>query len=117
MRCHASFDPDQTPWHISEPRRDPAAGNLLPQNDCPLVVEADQMKGVFACIDANGVSDCSGCLMGHGEVLLVLLSPRSFSERFGAGARPVHPILRHRHRLMIETTAEFYPALSAAFAE
>jgi hypothetical protein len=28
-------------------------------------------------------------------VLLVLLSPRSFSERFGAGARPVHPILRH----------------------
>jgi hypothetical protein len=28
-------------------------------------------------------------------VLLVLLSPRSSSERFGAGARPVHPILRH----------------------
>ena len=25
-------------------------------------------------------------------VLLVLLSPRSSSERFGAGARPVHPI-------------------------
>src|ERR1700740_2810023 len=96
MRCHASFDPDQTPWHISEPRRDPAAGNLLPQNYCPLVVEADQMKGVFACIDANGVSDCSGCLMGHGEVLLVLLSPRSFSERFGAGAPPGHPILAHR---------------------
>ena len=30
-----------------------------------------------------GVSDCSSCLMGHGDVLLVLLSPRSFSERFG----------------------------------
>src|SRR6478672_278273 len=69
-----------------------AAGNLLPQNDCPLVVEADQMQGVLACIDANGVNDCSGCLMGHGDVLLVLLSPRSSSERFGAGARPVHPI-------------------------
>jgi hypothetical protein len=27
------------------------------------------------------------------DVLLVLLSPRSSSERFGAGARPVHPIL------------------------
>src|SRR6478672_10843931 len=26
------------------------------------------------------------------DVLLVLLSPRSSSERFGAGARPVHPI-------------------------
>jgi hypothetical protein len=25
----------------------------------------------------------------------VLLSPTSFSERFGAGARPVHPILGH----------------------
>ena len=54
------------------------------------------MQGVLACIDANGVSDCSGCLMGHSDVLLVLLSPRSFSERFGAGARPVHPILRHQ---------------------
>jgi hypothetical protein len=32
--------------------------------------------------------------MGHSDVLLVLLSPRSSSERFGAGARPVHPILR-----------------------
>src|SRR5512140_1676401 len=59
---------------------------------CPLVVEADQMQGVLACIDANGVSDCSGCLWGHGDVLLVLLSPRSSSERFGAGARPVRPI-------------------------
>jgi len=53
------------------------------------------MQGVLACIDAKGVSDCSGCLMGHSDVLLVFLSPRSFSERFGAGARPVHPILRH----------------------
>jgi hypothetical protein len=33
--------------------------------------------------------------MGHSDVLLVLLSPRTFSERFGAGARPVHPILGH----------------------
>jgi hypothetical protein len=31
--------------------------------------------------------------MGHGDMLLVLLSPRSSSEQFGAGARPVHPIL------------------------
>src|SRR3954451_7150970 len=33
-----------------------------------MVVEADQMQGVLACIDANGMSDCSGCLMGHGDV-------------------------------------------------
>jgi hypothetical protein len=31
--------------------------------------------------------------MGHSDVLLMLLSPRSFSVRFGAAARPVHPIL------------------------
>jgi hypothetical protein len=33
------------------------------------------MQGVLARIDANSVCDCSGCLMGHGDVLLVLLSP------------------------------------------
>ena len=43
-------------------------------------------------VDPNGSCHC-GCLLGHGDVLLVLLSPSSFSERFGAGARPVHPIL------------------------
>jgi hypothetical protein len=31
----------------------------------------------------------------------VLLSPRTFSERFGAGARPVHPILGHPADLII----------------
>src|SRR5882672_11648047 len=84
--------PIRHPGTIGEPGCDPAAGNLLPQNDCPLVVEADQMQGVLACIDPNGSCYC-GCLLGHGDVLLVLLSPSSFSERFGAGARPVHPIL------------------------
>jgi transposase InsO family protein len=53
------------------------------------------MQGVLARIDADGGCGCSGCVMGHSDVLLVLLSPRSFSERFGAGARPVHPIPRH----------------------
>ena len=75
MRRQASFDSDQAPRHIGEPSRDPTAGNLLPQNDCALVVEADQMQGVLARIDANGVCDRSGCLV-NGDVLLVLLSPR-----------------------------------------
>ena len=39
-------------------------------------LEADQMQGVLARIDPNGVCDCSGCLMGQGDALLVLLSPR-----------------------------------------
>ena len=53
------------------------------------------MQGVLARIDADGVGDCSSCLMGHSDVLLVLLSPRLISEWFGAGARPVHPIRGH----------------------
>src|SRR5260370_32437269 len=94
----ARFDSDQAPRHIGEPGCDPAAGDLLPQNDRPVVVEADQMQGILARIDADGGCDCSGCLMGHGDMLLALLSPRTFSERFGAGARPLHPILRQRPR-------------------
>jgi hypothetical protein len=35
---------------------DPAAGDLLPQNDCPVVVE-DQMQGILARIDADGGCD------------------------------------------------------------
>ena len=57
------------------------------------------MQGILAGIDANGVCDCSGGLMGHNDVLHVLLSPRSSSERFWAGARPVHPILGHSRRV------------------
>src|SRR6478735_12570452 len=75
------------------------------------------MQGVLACIDANGVSDCSGCLMGHGDVLLVLLSPRSSSERFGAGARPVHPIrvgsLRRTEPVAIAGIADIRRSLAA----
>ena len=75
MRRHASFDSDQARRHVGEPGCNPTACNLLPQNDCALVVEAYQMQGVFARIDANGGGDCSSCLIGHGDVLLVLLSP------------------------------------------
>src|SRR6476661_7523646 len=55
---------------------------------------ANHMQRVLAGIDANRADGC-----GHGGVLLVLLSLRSLSERFGAGARPVHSILRARSRL------------------
>jgi hypothetical protein len=48
---------------------------IFPQNDGPLVVEADQMQGILVRIDANGLCDGSGCIMGHGDLLLVLLSP------------------------------------------
>jgi hypothetical protein len=49
------------------------------------------MQGVLACIDANGVSDCSDCLMGHSDVLLVLLSPaHSLSGSGRSTAGPSH---------------------------
>jgi hypothetical protein len=46
-------------------------------------------------------------------MLLVLLSPRSSSEQFGTGARPVHPILGLTFRLpaptKIDATDGFLP--------
>ena len=48
MRRHACFDSNQAPRHIGEPGCDPAAGNLLPQNDGPLVVEAGQISERFS---------------------------------------------------------------------
>src|SRR4029453_3317020 len=74
---------------------DPATSDLFPQNDCTLLIQANHIQRVFAGIDANRADGCGVCLEGLGGALLVLLSPRSLSERFGAGARPVHPILRH----------------------
>jgi hypothetical protein len=96
VRGHASFDPDQAPRHIGEPGCDPAAGDLLPQNDCPFVVKADQMQGVLARIDANGVCDCSCCLMGRSDVLLVLLSPPLILCAVLGGSTAGPTILRHR---------------------
>ena len=50
-------------------------------------------------------------------MLLVLLSPRSSSERFGAGARPVHPIrvgsLRRTDSVAIEGIADIRRSLAA----
>ena len=74
-RHHASLDSDQAPRHIGESGCDPAAANLLPHNDCPLVVEADQMQGVLACIDANGVS-CSATILMRRRIASSVDVPR-----------------------------------------
>ena len=50
------------------------------------------MQGVLAVSMPMVCAPVAGGLMEHGDVFLVLLSARLFSERFGAGARPVHPI-------------------------
>ena len=72
--AHAGDDPNRdtssSPLLIAAPPRHNEAGsvaaatpavptisNLLPHNDCALIVEADQMQGVLSRIDANGVCD------------------------------------------------------------
>src|SRR6266567_6751506 len=57
----------------------------------PLASRANQMQCVLACIDADRTGQSSFRLLGHGDVLVVLLSPPA--KPLGAGARPVHPIL------------------------
>jgi hypothetical protein len=56
MRRHASLDADQALRHIRKSCCDPAARELFAQNDCTILIEANQMEGVLACIDAYGQS-------------------------------------------------------------
>src|ERR1700739_182438 len=53
------------------------------------------MQRVLTCVDADGADNNGVCplRLRHGDVLPVLLKPRR--KPLGAGARPVHPILRH----------------------
>ena len=59
----------------------------------------DLIRHVFDSLIEMRPVGCGVCPEGYGGVLLVLLSLRSLSERFGAGARWVHSILRARSRL------------------
>jgi hypothetical protein len=52
------------------------------------------MQGVLARIDANVCATVAAALWDMAMCSSCIQAPRSFSERFGAGARPVHPILR-----------------------
>jgi hypothetical protein len=53
---------------------------------------------------------CSSCIQ----------APRSYSERFGAGARPVHPILRQLIeqdlQIILARKPEMRPAVLVAYA-
>ncbi len=75
MCCHSGLDANQAPRRVGKPCYDPAARDLLAQNDCTLLIQANQMQRVLTCIDANR-GNYSVCLAGHSGVLLVLLSPR-----------------------------------------
>jgi hypothetical protein len=56
------------------------------------------MQGVLACIDANGVSDCSGCLMGYGRCApRALPSAPSKAVRGGSRAGPSHSRTSGQH--------------------
>ncbi len=41
VRRHPSLDPDQALWNIPQPAPNPAASNLLTQNNRPLLIQAD----------------------------------------------------------------------------
>src|SRR5262252_203342 len=90
---HACLYPDQAWRHIREPRHNFGARYLLAQHDPSSCIEANQVQCILARIDTNG-DDC-GVSLRHGMVLLLLL-PRTSMLARRAGARPVHPILRHR---------------------
>jgi hypothetical protein len=68
MGRHPGLDSDQAFRHIRKPCCDPAASEFLAQNDRSLVIQANQMQRVLACINANGAGDYSICLPGHGDV-------------------------------------------------
>jgi hypothetical protein len=74
VRRHAGLDANQAPRHVREPCCDPAARELLAQNDRTLLIQANQMERVLTCIDTDRAGNYSVCLAGHGDVLLVLSS-------------------------------------------
>jgi hypothetical protein len=52
MGGHAGLDANQALRHIHKPCCDPAARELLAQSDRTLLIQANQMERVLACIDA-----------------------------------------------------------------
>ncbi len=92
MRCPDFDIPAGVVAYYRKPGPNPATAKRPTQNNRSLLIQANQMRCVLVCIDANGADDYSVCL--HGDVLLVLRSP--YRNPLGAGARPVHPILPHR---------------------
>jgi hypothetical protein len=76
VRRHTSLDPNQAWRHVRKPGRNPAASNLLSQDDRSSPIQADQMQRVLACIDADRAHHYCVSLQGHGGMLLVLRSPQ-----------------------------------------
>ncbi len=75
-------------WKIDSPKCIFAGMATIVQCNCGAEYRRTEEKFL---VPHTGDAICAVC----GGALLVLLSPRSLSERFGAGARPVLPILRH----------------------
>jgi hypothetical protein len=61
---HAGRDANQALRHIHKPCCDPAARELLAQNDRTLLIQANQIERVLTCIDANRVGNYSAVLQG-----------------------------------------------------
>jgi len=72
----------------------------------PLSSKPINCSSVLACINANGASDDNIRFPGHGDVLLVLLSPHQ--KPLGQGARLVHPTLGHFLRCMVSLFPDLF---------
>src|SRR6516162_7673714 len=94
MCADAGLHADQARRQVGEPGFHLATRPLLPQHQGSTAILADQMERVLADIDADD-GDFATEFLGHG----VLLCPRCPSPVWPigrAGARPDHPISRHR---------------------
>ena len=61
VRCHTGFDTDQTSRDVRKSCANPAARDLLPQNDRAILIEANYMQRILARIDANRAAQDLSC--------------------------------------------------------
>ncbi len=89
---HASLDTDQAWRYVCQPAPNPAASKLLSQNDRFVPIQANQVQGVVACVDADRAHGYNINFPGHGGIRL----SQPHRKPPGALARPVHPVLGSR---------------------
>src|SRR5207244_7025783 len=95
MGSHARLHADEASRYVGEAGLDLAARQLLPQNDCALPVEANEVERVLADVDAECCNGFKAIAFAWHGMLLILAAPRPALRLAGAGARRVHPISGH----------------------
>jgi putative transposase len=94
MRSNAGLHPDQARRHICKASLYLATRPLLTQHDRTAMIESHDVERVLPNIDANYGNRILCCCRGH--CVLLVRAPLASLSLGGAGARPDHPISRHR---------------------